>query len=102
MHTAGIADIPVKLPESLVPLHTNYMTLCIMYKAKMLGMHLMIPEHAQEQLQEHLQQNSRFQEIPDSLVMCWRHVQGFCMCNAVAFMKVILNFSFIGKRRHKS
>lgn len=47
MHTAWIADIPVKLPESLVPLHTNYMTLCIMYKAKMLGMHPMIPEHAQ-------------------------------------------------------
>lgn len=47
MHTAWIADIPVKLPESLVPLHANYMTLRIMYKARMLGMHPTIPEHAQ-------------------------------------------------------
>lgn len=47
MHTAWIADMPVKLPESLVPLHTNYMTLSVMHKTKTLRVHPVIPEHAQ-------------------------------------------------------
>lgn len=71
-----------------------------MYKAKMLRMHPMIPEHPRT-ITGAFAANFTLKKYQTHW-SCAGDIQRFCMCSAVAFMKASLNFSFPGKRKLKS